>query len=78
MIAHITGFKPGEFIWSGGDVHIYQDHLDALRGQITRRAYPSPTLWLNPDIKEIDDFTYDDIKIENYQYHPTIKMKVSV
>lgn len=78
MIAHITGFEPGEFIWSGGDVHIYSDHLDALLGQIQRRPYPSPTLWLNPDIKEIDDFTYDDIRIENYQYHPTIKMKVSV
>ena len=78
MIAHVTGLKPGELIWSGGDVHIYNDHFDALMGQLCRRTYPSPTLWLNPDIKEIDDFTFDDIKIENYQSHPTIKMKVSV
>jgi thymidylate synthase len=78
MIAHVTGFNPGEFIWSGGDVHIYRDHFNALTGQLTRRPYPSPTLWLNPDVKEIDDFIYDDFKIENYKSHPTIKMKVSV
>ena len=78
MIAHVTGLNPGEFIWSGGDVHIYNDHINALLGQLNRRAYPSPTLWLNPDVTSIDDFTFDDIKIEDYQSHPTIKMKVSV
>lgn len=78
MIAHVTGLTPGEFIWSGGDVHIYQNHIDALRAQLCRRAYPSPTLWLNPEIIDIDNFTYDDIRIENYESHPTIKMEVSV
>ena len=78
MIAHVTGFTPGEFIWSGGDVHIYNDHVNQLLGQLNRRAYPSPKLWLNPEVTEIDDFTFDDIKIEDYQSHPTIKMKVSV
>lgn len=78
MIAHVTGLKPGELIWSGGDVHIYNNHADALRGQLCRKAYPSPTLWLNPKIKDIDKFTYKDIRIENYESHPTIKMEVSV
>lgn len=78
MIAHVTGLKPGEFIWSGGDVHIYSDHVDALIGQINRRPYPSPTLWLNPQVTEIDDFTFDDIKLVEYESHPAIKMKVSV
>ena len=78
MIAHVTGLKPGEFIWSGGDVHIYADHVTALQGQLSKRSYPSPTLWLNPDIKEIDDFTFADIKIENYKSHPPLKLKVSV
>lgn len=78
MMAHITGFEPGEFIWSGGDVHIYTNHIDALRKQLERFPYESPTLWLNPDVKEIDNFTFDDIKIEGYKSHPTIKMAVSV
>lgn len=78
MIAHVTGLKPGEFIWSGGDVHIYSNHIDKLHGQLARRSYPSPTLWLNPAVKNIDDFTFEDIRIQNYESHPTIKMEVSV
>jgi thymidylate synthase len=78
MIAHVTGLKPGEFIWSGGDVHIYHNHVDKLKEQLERRPYPSPKLWLNPEITDIDNFTYDDIRIENYRSHPTIKMEVSV
>lgn len=78
MIAHVTGLKPGEFIWSGGDVHIYINHLNALRGQMARRPFPSPTVWLNPEITEIDDFTFEDIKIKDYKSHPPIKMEVSV
>lgn len=78
MIAHVTGLRSGELIWSGGDVHIYNNHADALRGQLCKRAYPSPTLWLNPKITDIDKFTYKDIRIENYESHPAIKMEVSV
>ena len=78
MIAQITGLKPGEFIWSGGDVHIYNNHIDVLREQLNRRSYPSPKLWLNPKVKEIDDFKFDDIKLEEYKSHPPLKMEVSV
>jgi len=78
MVAHVTGLYPGEFIWSGGDIHIYRNHIEILRNQMQRRPLASPTLWLNPDIREIDEFTFDDIKIEHYQSHPALKMEVSV
>lgn len=78
MIAHVTGFQPGEFIWSGGDVHIYNNHIKALTEQLTRTPFDSPTLWLNPKIQQVDDFQFEDIKIQNYESHPTLKMEVSV
>jgi thymidylate synthase len=78
MIAQVTGHTASEFVWTGGDVHIYQDHKEQLAEQLTRDPYPSPTLWLNPNITNIDDFRYEDFKIEGYQSHPTIKMDVSV
>ena len=78
MFAHVTGHTAKEFVWTGGDVHIYNNHIDALKEQILRRPYASPTLELNPGTKEIDDFTFDDFQIVGYQSHPTIKMEVSV
>lgn len=78
MIAQVTGTYATEFVWTGGDVHIYNNHVDALREQIGREPYPSPTLRLNRSVKEIDDFVFDDIKIEGYESHETIKMEVSV
>lgn len=79
MIAHVTGFKATEFVWTGGDIHIYNNHIDSLTEQLTRTPYPSPTLRLNPDVKEIDDFKFEDFEIVGYDdFHPTIKMEVSV
>lgn len=78
MFAHVTGHVAKEFVWTGGDVHIYNNHVDALKEQITRTPYASPTLILNSDVKEIDDFKYDDFQIVGYQHHPAIKMEVSV
>lgn len=78
MFAQVTGHVAKEFVWTGGDVHIYNNHVDALKEQLPRQPYASPRLILNPDVKEIDDFKYDDFKIEGYQSHPTIKMEVSV
>lgn len=78
MIAQVTGFEAGEFIWNGGDVHIYMNQIEAMGEQITRTPYPSPRLILNPDIKEINDFKYDDFDIVGYEHHPIIKMEVSV
>lgn len=78
MFAHVTGHKAREFVWTGGDVHIYNNHIDALREQVDRKPYPSPTLWLDPRITEIDDFKFEHIMIDMYRCHPTIKMEVSV
>lgn len=78
MFAQVTGLTAKEFVWTGGDVHIYNNHRSALVEQLSRDAYESPTLKLNPAVKEIDDFKFEDFIIENYQSHPTIKMEVSV
>ena len=79
MIAQVTGHDAEEFIWTGGDVHIYNNHFVGLNEQLTRREhiFKSPTLSLNKNIKEIDDFTFDDFVINDYESHPTIKMAVS-
>jgi len=78
MIAHITGHVATEFVWTGGDVHIYNNHIEALKEQLWRKPYPSPRLVLNSEIKEIDDFLIDDFEIVDYESHPAIKMEVSV
>jgi thymidylate synthase len=78
MIAQVTGLKPKELIISFGDAHIYQDHVDQVKEQLSREAYPEPTLWLNPEVKDIDNFTMDDIKLNNYQSHEAIKALMAV
>lgn len=78
MIAHVTGLGVGEFVWTGGDCHIYNNHLEQVNEQLSRTPFDLPKLWLNPKIKNIFDFDFDDINIENYQSHATIKAQVSV
>jgi thymidylate synthase len=78
MIAEVVGMAPGEFIWDGGDVHIYSNHLDQVNEQLTRTPFESPTLRFARAVDNIDDFTYDDFIVENYEFHPAIKAKVSV
>jgi len=78
MIAQVVNMVPGEFIWNGGDVHIYENHFGPLVQQLTRDPYPSPYLKLNPDVKEITDFTFEDFEIVKYECHPLLKMEVSV
>ena len=78
MIAQVSDLEVGEFIWTGGDCHLYQNHIDQVNEQLSREAYELPTLWLNPDVKDIFDFTFDDIRVENYQSHPAIKAPVAV
>lgn len=78
MVAQVTGHVAEEFVWTGGDVHIYRNHVEQLEEQLKREPFPSPTLKLNPDVKEIDDFTFEDFEILDYQCHPTIKMEVSI
>lgn len=78
MIAQVCDLEPGEFIHTLGDAHLYLNHLDQARLQLSRTPYELPKLVLNPEVKDIFDFTYEDIKIENYVSHPHIKAEVAV
>ena len=78
MIASVTGFNPHEFVHILGDSHIYVNHFDAVKEQVSRKPLPLPKLWLNPEIKDIDDFTMNDIKLIDYQFHPAIKAEMAV
>ncbi len=78
MIARVTGYTPHEVVLSLNDAHIYHEHFDAVREQLTREPYPLPTLKLNPSVTDINAFTMDDIELVNYQSHPTIKAKMLV
>lgn len=77
MLAQQTGLEPGELIWTGGDCHIYRNHLEQVRQQLTRKPYPFPTLNLYK-AATINDYTFDMIHLENYQHHPRISAPVSV
>ncbi|WP_400162755.1 thymidylate synthase [Brevibacillus sp. TJ4] len=78
MMAHVTGLAPGDFVHTIGDAHLYLNHLEQVKLQLTREPKPLPTLRLNPDVTSIFDFTYDDIEIVGYEAHPHIKGEVSV
>ncbi|KAI4483854.1 hypothetical protein M0802_013261 [Mischocyttarus mexicanus] len=78
MVAHITNLKPGEFIHTMGDCHIYVNHVSALEEQIKRTPRPFPTLKIIGDVKDIDDFTIDNFQLINYKPHPKIDMQMAV
>lgn len=78
MLAQVCGLEAGEFIHTLGDAHLYLNHIDQAKLQLSRTPYELPKLVLNPDVKDIFDFTYEDIKIENYVSHPHIKAEVAV
>ena len=78
MMAQVTGLEPGEFIPTTGDTHIYTNHFEQVKLQLTRTPRPLPTMRLNPDVKSIFDFQYEDFTLENYDPWPHIPGKVSV
>lgn len=78
MLAQVSGLQPGEFVHTFGDVHLYLNHLDQTHLQLSRDFRPLPTMHLNPDVKNLFAFTYDDFRLENYDPHPAIKAAVSV
>jgi thymidylate synthase len=78
MIAQVCNLKVGEFVHTLGDAHIYLNHINQVKEQLKREPLPLPTLWLNPEKRHIDHFTMDDIRLENYQSHETIKAEMAV
>jgi len=78
MLARVCGLKPGDFVHTFGDAHLYLNHLDQARLQLSRQPLEPPTMKINPEVKDIFDFTYDDFQLENYQFHPHIKAPVAV
>jgi thymidylate synthase len=78
MIAQVCDMEPGDFIHTFGDVHIYSNHMEQVNLQLTRTPFPLPTMQLNPEVKSIFDFRFEDFTLLNYQCHPAIKAPVAV
>ncbi len=80
MVAQVTGLEPGDFVWTGGDVHLYSNHIEQAKLQLSRKndIRPMPTMRLNPNIKKIEDFTIDDFTLENYNPHEGIRAPIAV
>jgi thymidylate synthase len=78
MVAQATGLRPGEFVWTGGDTHIYLNHLDQVKEQLSREPRKLPVMRLNPEVKDIFGFTYEDFTLEGYDPHPPIKAPIAV
>ena len=78
MVAHVTGLKPGDFVHTLGDAHIYLNHLELVDTQLARSPFPLPRVELNPAVTTLFDFDYDDIRLLDYRCHPTIKAPIAV
>jgi thymidylate synthase len=78
MMAQVTGLEPGDFVHTFGDLHIYTNHIEQVKLQLSRQPYPLPQMKINPEVKSIFDFKYDDFELLNYQSHPHIKGEVAV
>ena len=78
MMAQVCGLRPGEFIWTGGDTHLYVNHLEQVNLQLSRDPRPLPTVRINPDVKDIFAFQFEDFELLNYDPHPHIKAPVAV
>ena len=78
MVAQVTGLEPGDFVHTLGDAHLYLNHMDQARLQLTRETKSLPVLKINPERRSIFDFEFDDFELLNYDPHPHIKGKISV
>ncbi|MFD0715905.1 thymidylate synthase [Paenibacillus sp. GCM10027626] len=78
MIAQVTGYELGSLTFNVNDAHIYERHIEPLQEQIERTPFAAPTLWINPDVTNFDDFTISDFKLEGYEYHPNIHMEIAI
>src|SRR6186713_15590 len=78
MIAQVCGLEPGDFVHTLGDAHLYENHLEQAKLQLTRQPHPLPVMRLNPSVRDIFEFQFGDFTLENYQFHPAIKAPVAV
>mgnify|MGYP001410444091 FL=1 len=78
MVAQVCSLKPGDFVHTFGDLHIYLNHIEQVETQLSREPRELPTMWINPKITEIDDFTFEDFKLNGYDPHPAIPAPISV
>lgn len=78
MMAQVCGLEPGDFIHTFGDVHLYRNHLEQAKLQLVRKPFDLPVLKINPDVKDIFSFKYEDFELTNYQFHPHIKAPVAI
>jgi len=78
MIAQVCDLAPGDFVHSFGDVHLYNNHLEQAKLQLTRNPFPLPQMKINPDVKDIFQFRFEDFTLKNYQFHPSIKAPIAV
>ncbi len=78
MVAQVTGLKPGDFIHTLGDAHLYSNHFDQARLQLTRSLRPLPDLWINPAVTDLSGFAYSDFRLENYDPHPHISAPIAI
>ena len=78
MIAQVCNLELGDFVHTTGDTHLYSNHFEQAKLQLSRTPYPLPTMKINPDIKDIFSFKFEDFELQNYQCHPTIKAPIAV
>jgi len=78
MIAHVTDLKPGDFVHTLGDAHVYLNHVEALNTQLEREPKPFPKLVIKRKVENIEDFKFEDFAMEGYEFHPPIKMEMAV
>lgn len=78
MVAQVTGYKPGDFIHTLGDAHLYLNHLEQAKLQLSRTPHPLPKMYLNPEVRSIFDFRFEDFQLRDYEAHPSIKAPVAV
>ena len=78
MVAQVTGYEVGEFIWTGADIHLYLNHLEQAAEQLSREPKKVPTMKLNKEVKNIFDFKFEDFILEDYEPHPAIKAPIAV